>query len=60
MEAIYRADVWGSTGYAVYRVDDAGLDRPLVPLRDQEAARDLATAMNWAAEDRERHEGEVT
>jgi hypothetical protein len=58
MNATYRADAWGSTAYAVYRTNDVDLDRPLVVVRDREAAGDLATVMNWAAEDRGRHERE--
>lgn len=30
-------------------------DRPILILYDEEAAADLAMAMNWAAEDRQRH-----
>jgi hypothetical protein len=53
----YKADTLGATAYAVFRADDVDADVPLVVVYGKEAAQDLATAMNWAAEDRERHEG---
>lgn len=47
----YEARRYGTT-WAVFR--DGG-EFPVIPVYDEEAAVDLATTLNWAAADRERH-----
>ncbi len=49
----YKADVWGSSAWGVFLVEDVDSDRPLVTVYEKrEAAEDLALAMNRAAEER--------
>ena len=54
----YKAGFWEAT-WAVFRADDLDLESPLVIVWDQDGARDLCTAMNWAAAERERHESVI-
>lgn len=53
MPTTYEAMPYG-TAYGVFR-SPVDPDRPVLVLYDAEAAADLATAMTWAAEDRQRH-----
>jgi len=50
----YEARPFG-TAFGVFRKDAIDDDAPLITIYDQEAAYDLATLLNWAAVDRERH-----
>ncbi len=46
----YKSGPLGSSAWAVYSTEDVDAERPLVPVYGEQAARDLAAAMNGAAE----------